>query len=48
MAQYIKVSNKLSPKEYERLNPEKARVIRGAVKRGLSEYRQTFKKLAST
>lgn len=34
-------------KKYEKKNPEKAKLIKKAVKQGLKQYAETFKKLAS-
>ena len=33
---------------YEQKNPQKAQVIKKAVKRGLKEYAETFRRLATT
>lgn len=33
---------------YTQKNPAKARIIRRAVKRGVKQYAETFKRLAST
>ncbi|MDO8619009.1 MAG: hypothetical protein Q7R49_03660 [Candidatus Daviesbacteria bacterium] len=34
--------------KYEKKNPTKARIIKRAVKRGVKEYAETFKRLANT
>ena len=33
---------------YEKRNPKKAKTIKRAVKRGLKEYAETFRRLATT
>lgn len=35
-------------KKYKEKNPKKARTIRRAVKQGVKEYGETFKRLAAT
>ena len=35
-------------KNYEFRNPEKAKIIKKAVKRGVKQYAETFKRLALT
>lgn len=37
-----------SPSKYEKKNPIKARMIKKAVKRGVKQYAETFKRLAAT
>lgn len=36
-----------SEKEYKKKNPQKASIIKRAVKRGIKEYEETFRKLAT-
>ncbi len=36
------------PAQYEKKNPKKAKVIKKAVKRGLKEYAEVFRRLATT
>lgn len=43
----MKHQMKLSPQEYTKKYPKKANVIKRAVKRGVKEYEETFKRLAS-
>jgi hypothetical protein len=38
---------KFSPKIYKAKNPKKANLIKRAVKRGVKEYEETFKRLAT-
>lgn len=35
-------------KKYKEKNPKKAKILRRAVKRGVKEYEETFKRLATT
>jgi hypothetical protein len=35
-------------KKYKKANPKKARIISQAVKRGVKQYAETFRRLAST
>lgn len=44
----MKFSLNFSEKKYKEKNPKKAKIIKRAVKRGLSEYAETFKRLATT
>lgn len=37
-----------SPTKYEKNNPAKAKLIKQAVKRGVKQYADTFRRLAST
>lgn len=37
-----------SPKKYEENNPSRAKLIKKAVKRGVKQYADTFRRLAST
>ena len=39
---------KTSAENYEKKNPTKARIIKRAVKRGVKQYAETFKRLANT
>lgn len=41
-------NKKFSAKVYIKKNPKKAGIIQSAVKRGLKQYAETFRKLAST
>lgn len=43
----MKYQIKLSPQEYAKKYPRKASVIKRAVKRGVKQYEETFKRLAS-
>jgi hypothetical protein len=43
----MKQKTNFSAKEYIQKNPIKANVIKKAVKRGIKEYEETFKRLAS-
>lgn len=43
----MKLKANFSAKEYIKKNPLKAKVIKKAVKRGIKEYEETFKRLAS-
>ncbi len=38
----------LTAKIYSKKNPQKAAIIRQAVKRGIKEYAETFRRLANT
>jgi hypothetical protein len=40
--------NKTTNKQYETKNPVKARIIKKAVKRGIKQYAETFRRLAAT
>lgn len=39
---------KFSQLAYTKKNPQKANIIKKAIRRGLKEYEETFKRLAST
>lgn len=43
----MKQLQKFSPKEYTKNNPLKAKAIKKAVKQGVKQYAETFKRLAS-
>lgn len=44
---FNKLSERFSQSEYTKKNPQKAIVIKKAIRRGLKEYGETFRRLAS-
>lgn len=47
MINYMNRTKKFSPTKYTSSNPSKARAIKQAVKQGMKQYGETFKKLAN-
>lgn len=47
MIALMKQLQKFSPREYTKKNPLKAKAIKKAVKQGIKQYAETFKRLAS-
>ena len=44
----MKQISTFSAKDYKKENPSKAKMIKRAVKQGIKDYEETFKKLATT
>lgn len=44
----MKIKSTFSEKNYVKKNPKKAIIIKKAVKRGIKEYAETFRRLATS